>query len=40
MYHKIFHYYPVDVDNSYTGANVKGFRFPANGIAYDKDNPR
>ena len=28
MNHKIFHYYPVDVKNSYTGKNVKGFKFP------------
>ena len=39
MYHKIFHYYPVDVKNSYTSVNVKGFKFPANGTAYDEGNP-
>ena len=38
MNHKIFHYYPVDVKNSYTGVNVKGFKFPANGTAYDATN--
>ena len=38
MNHKIFHYYPVDVKNSYTGVNVKGFKFPANGTAYDVTN--
>jgi len=37
MNYKIFHYYPVDILNSYT--YVKGFRFPFNGRAYDKDNP-
>ena len=35
MNHKIFHYFPVNVRNSYTGKDVKGFKFPANGIAYD-----
>ena len=38
MYHKIFHYYPTDIDNSYTGVKVKGFKFPANGKAYDLTN--
>ena len=38
MNHKIFHYYPVNIINSYTGVNVKGFRFPANGKAYDANN--
>ena len=38
MNHKIFHYYPVDIKNSYTGVNVKGFKFPANGTAYDATN--
>jgi len=38
MNHKIFHYYPVDVKNSYTGVNVKGFKFPANGTACDATN--
>jgi len=28
MKHKIFHYYPVKIKNSYTGQNVMGFRFP------------
>ena len=36
MKHKIFHYYPVDVKNSYSGKLVKRFRFPANGKAYDE----
>ena len=35
MNHKIFHYFPADVPNSYTGKNVKGFKFPADGTAYD-----
>ena len=39
MNYKIFNYYPVDILNSYTGAYVKGFRFPFNGRAYDKTNP-
>ena len=26
---KTFHYYPVDIKQSYTGKNVKGFKFPA-----------
>jgi len=26
---KAFHYYPVDIKQSYTGKNVKGFKFPA-----------
>ena len=38
MNYKIFHYYPTDVTNSYTGAKVKGFKFPANGTAYDATN--
>ena len=38
MNHKIFHYFPVDIPNSYTGKNVKGFKFPANGTAYDATN--
>ena len=38
MNYKIFHYYPVDVKNSYTGVKVKGFKFPANGTAYDATN--
>ena len=38
MNYKIFNYYPVDIKNSYTGANVKGFKFPANGTAYDATN--
>ena len=38
MYHKIFHYYPVDVRNSYTGKDVKGFKFPAKGDVYDATN--
>ena len=39
MYHKIFHYFPVNAKNSYTGKDVKGFKFPANGKAQNKDNP-
>ena len=35
---KTFNYYPVDIKNSYTGKNVKGFKFPANGRAYDESN--
>jgi len=35
---RVFPYYPVDIKNSYTGKNVKGFRFPANGKAYDDAN--
>ena len=38
MNRKVFHYYPTDIVNSYSGKKVKGFRFPANGKAYDKDN--
>ena len=38
MNHKIFHYFPVNVKNSYTGKDVKGFKFPANGTAYDATN--
>ena len=37
MYHKIFHYYPVDVKNSYTSKNVKGFKFPS-GANYDESS--
>ena len=35
---RVFPYYPVDIKNSYTGKNVKGFRFPANGKAFDENN--
>jgi len=35
MYHKVFHYYPSDIKNSYTGATVKGFKFPAKDAGYD-----
>ena len=38
MNYKIFHYFPVDVKNSYTGKNAKGFKFPANGKAYVDTN--
>ena len=38
MNRRIFHYYPTDIKNSYTGKKVKGFRFPANGAAYDEAN--
>ena len=27
--YKPFHYFPVDIKNSYTGKKVKGFKFPA-----------
>ena len=37
--YKVFHYFPVDIKNSYTGKNIKGFRFPANGKVYDDSNP-
>jgi len=36
---KIFHYYPVDIKQSYTGKNVKGFKFPADGIEYNEGTP-
>ena len=36
MNHKVFHYYPVNIRNSYSGKDVKGFKFPANGRAYDE----
>lgn len=36
--HKSFHYYPVNIRNSYSGKNVKGFKFPANGDVYDSNN--
>ena len=39
MLHKIFHYYPVDVKNSYTGKTINGFKFPADGKAYDEGSP-
>ena len=38
MNHKIFHYYPVDIPNSYTGQKVKGFKFPAKGSVYEETN--
>ena len=43
MYHKIFHYFPIDIKNSYTGKKVKGFRFPFgenynDGVAADVEN--
>ena len=38
MNRKVFHYYPVNIKNSYSGKDVKGFRFPANGKAYDEGN--
>lgn len=34
-YYKAFHYYPVDVRQSYTNKDVKGFKVPANRINYD-----
>lgn len=36
--YKIFNYYPIDVKQSYTGKNVKGFKFPANGKQFDETN--
>ena len=39
MNYKIFHYYPADIDNSYTGAKVKGFKFPADGKEYKEAIP-
>ena len=33
---KAFHYYPVDIKQSYTGKTVKGFKFPANGKEYNE----
>ena len=43
MNHKIFHYYPVKIKNSYTGQTVMGFRFPFgeeynDGVADDVEN--
>ena len=38
MNRKVFHYYPTDITNSYSGKKVKGFRFPADGKAYDETN--
>ena len=35
---KSFHYYPVDIKQSYTGKKVKGFKFPADGSTYDDTN--
>lgn len=37
-YYKAFHYYPVNVRQSYTNKDVQGFKFPANGINYDNRN--
>ena len=28
MNRRVFHYYPTDIKNSYTGKSVKGFKFP------------
>ena len=39
MYHKIFHYRSVDIKNSYTGKNVKGFKFPIDGMEYKEGDP-
>ena len=33
--HKPFHYFPVDIKNSYTGKNIRGFKFPATGNNFD-----
>ena len=35
---KVFNYFAVDVKQSYTGKNVRGFKFPANGKTYDDTN--
>ena len=35
---KVFHYFPVDILDASTGATVKGFKFPANGKAFDPSN--
>ena len=37
--YRAFHYFPVDIRQSHSGKNVKGFKFPANGKAYDGNNP-
>lgn len=37
--YKSFHYYPVDIKQSYTGKNVKGFKFPADGNEFDEGTP-
>jgi len=39
MNYKIFHYYPVDIKNSYIGKNIKSFKFPADGLEYKESNP-
>jgi len=36
MNRKVFHYYPVNITNSYSGKQVKGFRFPVDGRAYSE----
>ena len=38
MYHKIFHYHSVNIKNSYTGKNVKGFKFPSDNKEADEEN--
>ena len=38
MKHKVFHYYPVNITNSYSGKAVKGFKFPVDGKAYNEAN--
>jgi len=38
MNHKIFHYFPVNVKNSYTGKYVKGFKFPSDNNDADIEN--
>ena len=39
MYHKIFHYRSVDIKNSYTGKNVKCFKFSIDGMEYKEGDP-
>ena len=38
MNYKIFHYYPVDIKNSYTGKNVKGFKYPSDNDDANTEN--
>ncbi len=35
---KIFHYHPVLIRNFQTGKDVRGFKFPVNGVEYDDTN--
>ena len=36
--YKAFYFFPVDIKQSHTGKNIKGFRFPANGKTFDESN--